>query len=1075
MTQKNLLHLFEQAIEKPPEQRIEFLDKLCGKDKDLHQKLVAMLDLHADASSFLDTDAIKLTEDTSDPTAAFISSNSEPSRLKLGDRLLGRYEVVAAIGRGGMGEVYRCSDLQLQRQVAIKVQRLAIEDDPTTRDRFLREIRSVAALSHLNIVMLHDFATDDEISFAVMEFVDGVSLAEWRSEERETNEILTVAAGIASGLSAAHSKDLMHRDIKPANVMISEYGIAKILDFGLARLQTKDAASDITGEFGQIPGTVPYMSPEQARGDRLTCATDVFSFGTVLYEMFVGNNPYRGETLLETLAMVSDASRIRECLKEAESIPPVISQLIDAMQNRSPEQRPTAAIVADTIQQYLRSEHDTTSAFSMQATDSPNNLPERQIELEGRQNSIKVINEQIDQSPIVTIVGTGGVGKTSLATHLAQQRRNKYAGGVWFCDFSSVDQTADLAGVVASHVTGNAGSFSGLDELITRLSGAPVLLVLDNCEHVIDAAAELAETLCDRLSEITILATSREALDIDRERIHRLAGLAVTGLDCDAAELFRNRASSVVDLKMDQNTRESIHDIVVQLEGLPLAIELAASCLSTMTVNELQESLFDQLSIQKGRRRRSRQATLNRAIEWSYDLLSQEEQEMLQQLTVFRAAFSAEAALKVCGLTEAGRNVLRSLVEKSMLSRTDFGDESRFRLLEPIRQFCQQTRGHLENPEIHERHAVFYANRAKKLGKGINGFDELNCAESLNREWPDLRAAIAWGREQLRFDVAVIPIVDLARNIMFHLRTEAYGWLIEAEQLFPKEFETRADVLWVLANGHWIMANPQLCESVLDRADAIKVSPQTLWVRYFLRFSQNRFEESIAAAEEAERLAEASQDPIEQRWWANAFKACPMAMANPEDPRIDPTIQASRRHVNGLDWPTGRAFFALAEGTVLINRRQMPQAIEKYQEIIKIAKQCGNLWIELISRLVFNEAANPNIPPSVKLEHAIADLRSLLENGEEAHFPIAVRCIVIALSDCGFLEEAVRCSSIVSGLPGVGERNEFTPTYPDSIEALRLQFSAQKFEDLNEQGATLVPGTILELAEESLKRLDGQL
>ncbi|MEM1067735.1 MAG: protein kinase [Planctomycetota bacterium] len=1078
MTGKQRLNLFEKAIEQPAEKRLSFLKDRCGDDTELYRQLVSMLELHSGSSSFLDTDAILMSEDTSDRTASPLPARTEALagaealRLDPGDRLLGRYEVVAAIGRGGMGEVYQCSDLKLEREVAVKVQRLVIENAPDMRDRFLREIRSVAGLSHPNIVTLHDFATDGDLSFAVMEFVRGKSLAQWNSLDRDVTEVLFLARDIASGLAAAHANLLMHRDIKPANIMVSEDGTAKILDFGLARQTSSNPANDITGAEGQVQGTAPYMSPEQASGETLSCATDVFSFGTMLFDMFTGENPFRGDNLLDSIRRVSEASRIHESLERGSRIPSAVAGLISAMQRRDPQQRPSAAELYSSITKLLKSKDYLSTRIDAAESEVENNLPSRSIELEGRDEAIATLHEQVDQFPVVSLVGTGGVGKTSLAIRLAQERKQKYRGGVWFCALASVDQSADLAGVVSGNVAGNAGSFAGLDELITRLSGGPVLLVLDNCEHVIDNAAELTETLCERVPEITVLATSREALSVPRECVHRLDGLAVEGDNSDAAELFRHRSASFARLDSDESTKQQIQDIVLQLEGLPLAIELAAACLSTMTLRELHDSLDDQLSTLQGGRRRSRQATLHQTIQWSFDLLTAEEQNTLQLLTVFRAAFSSQAAIEVCNLGRSGRFILQRLVEKSVLSRLEFGGESRFRMLEPIRQFCLQRDDHSELGGALQRHALFYADRAKKLGNGINGFDELRCADELNLEWPDLRAAIAWGREHRRFDIAVLPVVDLARNIMFHLRTEAYGWLIAAEEIFKDEFATRADALWVLANGHWLMANPELCEEVLDRADAIQVSPQNLWVRYFLRFSQNRFEESIAAAEQAERLAGELNDPIEQRWWANAFKACPMAMANPDDPRIDPTIQASSRHVASLDWPTGKAFFALAEGTVLINRRQMPKAIEKYQEIIKIARQCGNLWIELISRLVFNEAANPNIPPAVKLGNAVTDLRSLLENGEEAHFPIAIRCIVIAFSDCGFHDDAVRCSSIVPSLPGVGEKSEFTPTYPMTIEQLRDKYDDDQFEALLQQGASLTPDKILSLAGELLNQMN---
>ncbi|MEM6692326.1 MAG: NB-ARC domain-containing protein, partial [Planctomycetota bacterium] len=620
----------------------------------------------------------------------------------------------------------------------------------------------------------------------------------------------------------------------------------------------------------------------------------------------------------------------------------------------------------------------------------PNNLPTREVSLEGRTLQLDEIENQLERFTLVTIAGTGGVGKTSLAVHFAQRHLHDFPGGVWFCDFASITDSATLATAVAGTVAGNAGAFSGFDKLISRLSGERKLLVLDNCEHVVDEAADLVEKICDRVSNLNILATSREPLGLAEECIYRLEGLNVEGESSDAAELFIHRASTSVDIDLTPVNTKFIQDIVRRLEGLPLAIELAASRLTTMSLEELHEALEDQLATLQSRRRRSRQATLHQAIAWSFDLLTEQEKTTLRILAVFRAPFTIEAALEVCNLGRSGRLVIERLVEKSVLARQEIYGRSRFRLLEPIRQFSKQLGPMPQHDDALRRHAEFFAARAEELGSGINGENELKCSDDLNREWPDLREAVAWGRTHSKFEIAVMPIVQMARNIMFHLRTEAYGWLIEAEKQFPTEFATRDDVLWVLANGYWIMADPERCEEILDQADAIQVTPQNLWVRYFLRFSQNRFEESIAAAEQAEKLANESTDEIEKRWWSNAFKVCPMAMANPSDTRIDPSLAASRAQVDQLDWPTGKAFFGLAEGTVLINRGQLDDAKEKYDEITMIARECGNLWIELISRLVFNEAANPNLPADVKLQRAVSGLKSLIDHGEEAHYPIAV-------------------------------------------------------------------------------------
>jgi serine/threonine-protein kinase len=200
--------------------------------------------------------------------------------LEGGTILAKRYEIIEAIGAGGMGEVYRARDCRLDRDVAIKIVKHSGLQNPELHERFDREIKSVAGLSHPNIVMLYDVSDHDEMKFAVMEFVEGNTLREWIGGGLNSRKIAEIGSDVAMGLAAAHQHSMMHRDIKPDNIIVAKDGRAKVLDFGLARPEVLAADQEIT--LGQVtPGTILYMSPEQAQSQELTCATDIFSLGTV--------------------------------------------------------------------------------------------------------------------------------------------------------------------------------------------------------------------------------------------------------------------------------------------------------------------------------------------------------------------------------------------------------------------------------------------------------------------------------------------------------------------------------------------------------------------------------------------------------------------------------------------------------------------------------------------------------------------------------------------------------------------------------------------------------------------------
>jgi serine/threonine protein kinase len=229
---------------------------------------------------------------------------------------LGPYEIVAPIGAGGMGEVYKARDTRLGRTVAIKVLPPTVAANPDRLQRFVREARAVSSLNHPHIVALHDAAEIDGLPFIVMELVDGEPFDAWLRHDRPGVErVLEVLGAVADGLAAAHEAGILHRDIKPANILVARQGYPKIVDFGLTRsLDARDSAAEtaiadptLTSDR-QIVGTAAYMSPEQALGQPVDARSDIFSLGVVLYEAIAGRRPFEGRTDIEMLAAVAQAS-----------------------------------------------------------------------------------------------------------------------------------------------------------------------------------------------------------------------------------------------------------------------------------------------------------------------------------------------------------------------------------------------------------------------------------------------------------------------------------------------------------------------------------------------------------------------------------------------------------------------------------------------------------------------------------------------------------------------------------------------------------------------------------------------
>ncbi|MGI8640307.1 MAG: serine/threonine protein kinase, partial [Pyrinomonadaceae bacterium] len=225
---------------------------------------------------------------------------------------LSHYRIVRKIGAGGMGEVYLAEDTKLHRKVALKILPPEFAADLDRMDRFVREARSASALNHPNIITIHEIGESEGTHYIATEFIDGKTLNDYaKSNPLNLKSALEIAIQIVSALDEAHSAGIVHRDIKPDNVMIRSNGLAKILDFGIAKLSAptetgEEAATAIQGATtpGMIIGTPNYMSPEQARGRGVDHQTDIFSFGVVLYEMLSGSSPFAGETISDIIAAV---------------------------------------------------------------------------------------------------------------------------------------------------------------------------------------------------------------------------------------------------------------------------------------------------------------------------------------------------------------------------------------------------------------------------------------------------------------------------------------------------------------------------------------------------------------------------------------------------------------------------------------------------------------------------------------------------------------------------------------------------------------------------------------------------
>ena len=251
---------------------------------------------------------------------------------------LGPYEILAPLGAGGMGEVYKARDTRLDRIVAIKILPPEWANDPAMKERFNHEAKTVASLNHPNICVLHDIGTESGVAFLVMEYMEGETLADRLARGPLTlDEAMTVAIAIADALDKAHRKGVIHRDLKPANVMLTGSG-PKLLDFGLAKSQAAlPAASNLTIP-GMVLGTLQYMAPEQFDGVEADRRSDIFAFGVVVHEMITGKKAFEGKSQVLLISAIATAtpppvSRVQL------SAPPALDHVIKTCLEKDPADR----------------------------------------------------------------------------------------------------------------------------------------------------------------------------------------------------------------------------------------------------------------------------------------------------------------------------------------------------------------------------------------------------------------------------------------------------------------------------------------------------------------------------------------------------------------------------------------------------------------------------------------------------------------------------------------------------------------------------------------------------------------
>jgi predicted ATPase/predicted negative regulator of RcsB-dependent stress response len=688
---------------------------------------------------------------------------------------LGPHEILAPLGAGGMGEIYRARDTRLGREVAIKILPPALASDKERLRLLEHEARAASALNHPNIVTIYEVGQSGSTFYISMELVEGASLRDVvLAGPVPVRRLLSIAAQIADGLAKAHGAGIVHRDLKPENIMVSNDGFVKILDFGLAKVVPvlTEASSDTSTTTqdtvaGGVTGTVGYMSPEQASGKPVDLRSDQFALGAVLYELATGVRAFRRETPVQTLASILEDEPEPIATRNAR-VPAPFCWIVERCLSKDPGERyaSTRDLARDLATLRERVQEAPAESFGSRLS----NLPVQRTRFVGREKERADLRALLERPDVrtVSLTGFGGIGKTRLALQVAEDMTALFPAGVSFVPLDTARDADQMVAAICRTIGVREISGQTLrDSLKEHLAAAgrtPRLLVLDNFEQLKAAASTVAD-LVAAAPGVKVVVTSRSPVHVYGEQEFPVPPLALPDLAAlpsperltqyESIALFLQQAQAVKpDFQLTVENAPQIAEICARLDGLPLALELAAARIKLLSPAAMQSRLEKRLQLLTGGALDlpARQRTLRGAIEWSHDLLDEDEQKLFRRLAVFVDGCTLEAVEAVCNAREdLGVDPLdgmASMVDKSLMRQFEAdGEEPRFVMLETIREYAlEQLAGSGDEPITRRAHAAYCLVLAEEIGSArvTAVIDSAEWLDRCEHENANFRAALEW-------------------------------------------------------------------------------------------------------------------------------------------------------------------------------------------------------------------------------------------------------------------------------------------------------------------------------------------
>jgi predicted ATPase len=645
--------------------------------------------------------------------------------------VLGGFRIEGVAGRGGMGVVYRATQLSLERQVALKLISPDFAHEERFRERFLREARLAASLDHPHLLPVYEAGEAEGALFLAMRLVEGASLAELLRREGglAPERSLRLLSQLAQALEAAHAAGLLHRDVKPQNVLLAGSGKrehAYLCDFGLAR---RLSGGSLTQERTFL-GTALYAAPEQIRGEELDGRADVYGLACLFYECLVGEPPFPGD---DELALCW--AHLHEPPPAPSVVDPALARFdrffARALAKDAGERYPSASALAEAALAAHASEVASLEAPRTPA--SPAGLPRPLTSFLGRERELQELLALLveDEVRLLTLTGPGGTGKTRLALRVAEEAAVTFPDGVFWVGLATLRDPSLVSETIAQ-------TLEARESLRERIEDKRLLVLLDNFEQVVEAAPELS-ALLQGCPNLALLVTSRQLLRVQGECEYAVPPLA----EPEAVALFSARS------RLEPS--EEIGDLCSRLDNLPLAVELAAARANVLSPAQMLDRLSPRLDLLKGGRDADpRQQTLRATIDWSYELLDDAEKQLFTGLAVFAGSFSLEAAEVIC---DVELDTLGGLVDKSLLRSTGGG---RFFMLETVREYAESCfRESVMAEAARRRHAEYYLDLAIEASSKTRGPEQPVWLRRLEVEHSNLRTAIDWAHASGEHEVGL--------------------------------------------------------------------------------------------------------------------------------------------------------------------------------------------------------------------------------------------------------------------------------------------------------------------------------